>query len=177
MHNIGKKFLLHFYVLNSFYMFWAQVVSRMHEFYVSTVRFCALIIEILWKIYVTEFFYWRYHSSSCIDICDCIIDWANFSTISVTFSASTRSKILLYIYRKGASIVLQGVNKRKVQTKANALYLFDARINYFKLASAMAFKRSGGVDIKCQMAFLCRRSSTKECKRTYKKRIGGVYKI
>ena len=27
MPNIGKKFLLHFYVLNSFYVFWTQVVS------------------------------------------------------------------------------------------------------------------------------------------------------
>ena len=27
MPNIGKKFLLHFYVLNLFYVFWAQVVS------------------------------------------------------------------------------------------------------------------------------------------------------
>ena len=107
MPNIGKKFLLHFYVLNSFYMFWAQVVSRMHEFYVSTLRFCALIIEILWKFHVTAFFYWRYHSSSCIDICNCIIGWASFSIISDTFSASTKSKIMLWICRKGDSIVLQ----------------------------------------------------------------------
>ena len=36
-------------MVNSFHMFCAQVVSSMQEFYVSTVRFCALILEILEK--------------------------------------------------------------------------------------------------------------------------------
>ena len=48
------------------------MASRMHEFYVeerfysfmSSVRFCALILEILWKIYKTEFSYRTYHGSS-----------------------------------------------------------------------------------------------------------------
>ena len=72
MFNFGKKNLPPFLWLNSFYIFWAQLVSGMQEFYVSTVRFCALILEILWKIYVTEFSYRRYHGSWCIDACDCI---------------------------------------------------------------------------------------------------------
>ena len=48
----------------------------MQEFYVSIVRFCAMILEILLKIYVTEFSYRSYHGSKCI------------SAISATFSAS-----------------------------------------------------------------------------------------
>ena len=73
-------------------MFWAQMVSRMQEFYVSKVRFSALILEILWKIYVTEFSCQTYHGSRCIDICDCVNGWASFSAISVTFSASKEDK-------------------------------------------------------------------------------------
>ena len=69
-------------------MFWAQVVSKMQEFYVSTVRFCALILDILWKIYVTEFSYRTYHVSTCIDISDCVHGSASFSSISTLFSAS-----------------------------------------------------------------------------------------
>jgi len=72
MPNIGKKWLLHFYILNLFYIFWAQAVSGMQKCYVSTVRFCPLILEILWKIYATEFSYRRYHGSRCTDICDCV---------------------------------------------------------------------------------------------------------
>ena len=53
-------------------MVWAQVVSRMQEFYVSTVIFCALILEMLGKNYVKEFSYQRYHGSGYIDVCDCI---------------------------------------------------------------------------------------------------------
>jgi len=89
MPNIRKKFLLHFYVLNSFYMFWAQVVFRMQKYYVSTVRFSALILEILWKIYVTEFLYRRYHGSRCIDICDWINGRASFSAISSSEEAKS----------------------------------------------------------------------------------------
>ena len=63
-------------------MFWAQVVSRMQEFYVSTVKFCALILETFWKIYVTEFSYRTYHGSRCIGICDCGNDCASFSAIT-----------------------------------------------------------------------------------------------
>ena len=73
-------------------MFWAQMVSRMQEFYLSTVRFCAMILKILWKIYVTEFSYRRHHGSRCIDICDFVNDWARFSASSVTFSASEEAK-------------------------------------------------------------------------------------
>ena len=70
-----EKKLLHFYVLNSFYMFWVQGVSRKPEFYVSTVRFCALILEMLWKIYVTEFSYRTYHGSNVqISLNICIFD-------------------------------------------------------------------------------------------------------
>ena len=36
----------------------------MQEIYGSTVRLCALILEILLKLYVTEFPYRRYHGSS-----------------------------------------------------------------------------------------------------------------
>ena len=92
MPNFGKMFLFHFYALNSFYMFWAQVVFRMHKFYVSTFRFCSLILEILWKISVTEFSYQTYHRSKCIDICDCENGSANFSTISATLTASQGDK-------------------------------------------------------------------------------------
>ena len=74
-------------------MFWAQVVSRIQEFYVSTVSFCALILEILWTmIYVTEFSHQTFHGWRCIDICDCVIGWASFSAISATLSASQRDK-------------------------------------------------------------------------------------
>ena len=47
MPNFGTFSCSIFHVLNSFHMFWALVVPRIHEFYVSTVRFCALILEIL----------------------------------------------------------------------------------------------------------------------------------
>ena len=57
----------------------------MQEFYVSTVRFCALVLEILWKMYATEF-------CRCIDICDCVNGWASFSDMSAIFSASEEDK-------------------------------------------------------------------------------------
>ena len=85
-------------------MFLVEVVSRMKKIYVSTFIFCALILEILWKIYVTEFFYRIYHGSRCIDICDRVNGWATFSAISVTFSASA------WRGRNSASIVLQGTD-------------------------------------------------------------------
>ena len=68
-------------------MFWAQMVSRMQEFYVSTV---ALIFEILWKIYATEFSYLTYHRQRCIASCDFVNGWASFSAISATLSAGER---------------------------------------------------------------------------------------
>ena len=85
-------------------MFWAHVVSRMQEFYVLKVRFCALISEILWKMYVTKFSYPRFHGSRCINICDCVNGWASSSA---TFSASEVAKSC---YEYGVPIVLQGLN-------------------------------------------------------------------
>ena len=83
-------------VLNSFPMFWAQVVSRMQEFYVSTIRFCALIQEILWKIYAAEFSYQTYHGWRCIDFCDC--KWLNqFLSHISHFISRSRGKILPWI--------------------------------------------------------------------------------
>ena len=59
MPNFRKKNLLQFYVLNSFYMFWAQVVSRLQEFYVSTVRFSVFdfrdtLKEYMWQNFLIE---------------------------------------------------------------------------------------------------------------------------
>ena len=76
---------------------------RMQEFYVSTARFCALILKILWKIYVTEFSYKKYHGWRCTDICDC-----KWRSLFLSHVSRSRGQILPWICRRSASIVLQG---------------------------------------------------------------------
>ena len=108
MPNLRKKnscsifdvYFLHFilYVLRDIMGYYLQ------GYYDLTVRFRALILEILWKIYVTEFSYWTYNGTRCIDICDCVNGWAS-SLISYFFS-QWRGQILLWIFLTGASIAL-----------------------------------------------------------------------
>ena len=90
-------------------MSWAKVVSRMHEFYVSTVRFCALILEILLKLYVRIFLskVSRIKTHRYLWLCR----WLS------QFFSQWRGKILLWICRKVASIVLQALNEVSLSFK------------------------------------------------------------
>ena len=59
----------------------------MQEFYVLTVRFCALILEIpTLKNLCDRISYRTYHGSGYIDIRDCVNGWASFSVIPATLS-------------------------------------------------------------------------------------------
>ena len=64
----------------------------MQDFYVSTVRFSALMFEIIWKIYMIQFSYQTYQEWRCNDIYDFVNGRASFSAISVTLLASEGDK-------------------------------------------------------------------------------------
>ena len=104
MPSFGKCSCSISYVLNSFLMFWAQVLSNMQELYVSAVRFCAWIFrDTLKNVYDRIFL------SNIWMKMDRYLQPSKWLSLFLSRISHWRGRILTWICRKGASIVLQAI--------------------------------------------------------------------